>query len=378
MFEFHAAKIGGRFVFSTGILTMPYDWDRTAGWVKNRKSKTSSDLHDIQDWTVEYMKSGNPTSDGLRSYLKDHLSNKESVVLDTTSDTSMLSKWQFFLDVKGKKVSKGTLKNYSYSRDIMEEFLTEKSKQKIRCSHFNNTLFEEFEGYLLKKYSLNTKQKVIKHFSMFCDFAVKDGETFGMDVGSIEYHEKSGRKISLSSKQLTELINLKNLSLKHAAIRDIMVVHCMIGLRVSDLFKINQTMIKDDVLFLMQKKTDIPVEIPLVKRVRDILQKYGWRLPKYSDQKYNDYLKEVYRLIDDTSIIEIMGEHGKAKKVLVCDEISSHDMVRTFITLSGEKGMTIQSIALIVGKSEQVIYRHYLNSSKDTAKRELIKSWDDV
>lgn len=378
MLEFHAAKIGGRFVFSTGILIKPVDWNKARGWPKDTRSTDSEKLEDIQGYIAEYMKGDLPTSDGLRKYLNDQIEGKRQVTAEreTLVDNSLLSKWQFFLEVKKKKTKEGTIKNYTRSREIMEIFLKENGKDKIRTDHFNNTLLEQFEGHLLEKYAANTKEKVIKHLAMFCQFAVKDGSKFGLDVDDIEYKEKAGRKISMTEEQLIELCNLENLSLKHQNIRDIMVVHCMIGVRVSDLFKINKTMFKGGKLYLKQQKTQKPTIIPILQRAAEILERHDWKLPKYSEQKYRDYIKEIYAKIDDTSTVEVIGKDGNLELRRVCEEISSHDMVRTFITISGDRGMPVPLIAQIVGKSPQVIYRHYLNPTQATAEREFAKAWN--
>ena len=55
--------------------------------------------------------------------------------------------------------------------------------------------------------------------------------------------------------------------------------------------------------------------------------------------------------------------------------ISTHDAIRTFITLSAERGMNVSSISKITGKTIPVLLKHYLSQSQKVADLEMEKAW---
>lgn len=66
------------------------------------------------------------------------------------------------------------------------------------------------------------------------------------------------------------------------------------------------------------------------------------------------------------------------KDVPVSKLISSHDAVRTFITISAEKGIPVPSIARITGKTVAVLLRNYLVDSQKVAETQLLERWSEV
>ena len=71
-----------------------------------------------------------------------------------------------------------------------------------------------------------------------------------------------------------------------------------------------------------------------------------------------------------------MGQGDNAKRILIADEISSHDMVRTFVNIAAKKGITVPTIATITGKSIRVLLKNYLSQDKENAAAELLEKWD--
>ena len=77
--------------------------------------------------------------------------------------------------------------------------------------------------------------------------------------------------------------------------RDWLIISCWTGLRVSDLLPLTPKDInRFGFIDVSAVKTDIDVAIPLHPMVRTILAKRGGQFPRsISDQKYNDYIKEL-------------------------------------------------------------------------------------
>jgi len=120
-------------------------------------------------------------------------------------------------------------------------------------------------------------------------------------------------------------------------VRDLFLIGCYTGLRISDFKRIRPEHIKRgdelDYLEIFTKKTTTPVSIPLLPIPSQLLEKYKFASPQISDQKLNDYIKEVGEMVGLTERINwIESKGGQVTETTVrkCDKISSHVARRSF------------------------------------------------
>ena len=64
--------------------------------------------------------------------------------------------------------------------------------------------------------------------------------------------------------------------------RDLLVLGCLLGLRFSDLSRINPEFIKNRELRIRQKKVKKYVQIPIMNEAEEILKRYDFFAPKLS------------------------------------------------------------------------------------------------
>lgn len=150
--------------------------------------------------------------------------------------------------------------------------------------------------------------------------------------------------------------------------KDIFVVGCLTGQRVSDYKRINDTMIKtlsdgNEYIYLQQEKTGKWIYIPLDIRVRAILTKYHGRLPHIYDQDLNERIKIIGRLMgwrENAGIKELHGtlQVPTQKKFYEC--IKTHTARRTFATNAYKRKISLPSIMVITGHSSEKMLRKYL------------------
>lgn len=150
--------------------------------------------------------------------------------------------------------------------------------------------------------------------------------------------------------------------------KDIFVVGCLTGQRVSDYKRINDTMYRtlsdgNEYIYLRQDKTDKWIYIPLDLRVRAILIKYGGKLPHIFDQDLNERIKIIGRLMgwrENAGIMELHGmmEVPTKKKFYEC--IKTHTARRTFATNAYKHKISLSSIMVITGHSSEKMLRKYL------------------
>ncbi|MEA4886376.1 MAG: site-specific integrase [Bacteroides graminisolvens] len=124
--------------------------------------------------------------------------------------------------------------------------------------------------------------------------------------------------------------------------RDIFIFQCLIGCRVSDLLKMTQDNIINEAIEYIPHKTKderpIVVRVPLNERAKAIIDKYKGinrkdkLLPFISAQKYNDDIKEIFRLCGITRSVTVLNSTtGKEEKKPINEVASSHMARRTFV-----------------------------------------------
>ena len=106
-------------------------------------------------------------------------------------------------------------------------------------------------------------------------------------------------------------------------------------------------------------KTDTPVNVPLLKIPQMLLQKYEGQLPKgqllpvLSNQKLNSYLKEI---------ADLCG---------INKNITFHVARHTFATFALANGVSIESVAKMLGHTNVQMTRHYARVLDRTVIREM-------
>src|SRR5690606_21248903 len=138
-------------------------------------------------------------------------------------------------------------------------------------------------------------------------------------------------------------------------VRDVFCFSCMVGYRYSDLEQLRRYHIKSDVILLTTKKTKKPIETPINKIAKSILDKYAddeKPIPVISNQKYNQYLTELFKLIEINDEIEIVRFRGSERIVKVVPKwslITAHSGRKSFASMLLEKSVRRQIIMELGG-----------------------------
>lgn len=150
--------------------------------------------------------------------------------------------------------------------------------------------------------------------------------------------------------------------------RDIFLVGCLTGQRVSDYKRIDSNMIETlrdgrQYIRITQTKTGKEVFLPLDERVPRILGKYDGHLPKIYDQHLNDRIKVVGLLLgwtEPAGMTEHRGTMRYKSSKRFCDALKTHTARRTFATNAHKAGVSLSSIMAVTGHSSEAMLRKYL------------------
>lgn len=194
---------------------------------------------------------------------------------------------------------------------------------------------------------INTVHKTLAITRAFMNFARLELKQQGIKVkypfGQGGYQipgEIYGTPIYITSEERDKLFNAELTSERLQRVRDIFVFQCLIGARVGDLCKLTKANIQDGAITYIPRKTKegkpVNITIPLHPKAMEIIGRYdmpdGSILPFITDQRYNDYLKELFREVGINRIVTRRNPTtGQEEQVKICDIASSHMARRTFV-----------------------------------------------
>ncbi|MEO6175022.1 MAG: site-specific integrase [Flavobacterium circumlabens] len=222
--------------------------------------------------------------------------------------------------VEKKEYAIGTHERYEISKKHVTEFMFYKyGVEDMEFSELNFEFVKDYEFYLktVKNISNNTALKYITNFKKIVLSAV-DKEIISADP----FKRFKSKKIKVPKKPLTnhELSLLE----KHkfstgrlAVVRDVFIFQCYTGLAYIDVFNLKQSDLKVGVdgekwILTGRQKTGSPISIPLLPKAVELIEKYKDHricvernsvLPVSSNQKMNEYLKEIADLCGITSAL---------------------------------------------------------------------------
>ena len=156
-----------------------------------------------------------------------------------------------------------------------------------------------------------------------------------------------------------------------AKARDLFCFCAFTSLRYSDMAALKRSDIAGDSIIITTQKTNDRLEIPLNKYSRAILDKYaglndprGLALPVISNQKMNDYLKDLCELCgfnDPIAKVYYKGGQRIEETRPKYELIGTHAARRTFICYALTKGIPPQIVMKWTGHSDYKAMKPYID-----------------
>lgn len=241
-------------------------------------------------------------------------------------------------------------------------------------SEFRNWLLEEDE---LANSSVNKQFDYLKGFLRYASkFKLFDVSILN-DFDRLKEYET--HIVYVTKEELKKLWEHQFTSDRLERVRDLFVFACATGMRESDFSNIKPENVKNGELNFTTIKTHDPLVIPINSYSGAVLEKYEKILPKYSQQKFNDYIKEVAQEVGlDTPEQVITYRKGVRIETTVpkYELITSHTARRTFITQCIMRGMPIPIIRSMTGHKDLKSFQKYIKIT-DTDKRKEMLKWED-
>ena len=190
------------------------------------------------------------------------------------------------------------------------------------------------------------------------------------------YRRKGFKKITEDSTSIwltmdelkqMEALDLSDHPLGLALTRDLFLIGCFTGLRVSDLNRLQSaelvTLEGAQCISFKQQKTDRPVLIPVHPVVQSILDRHNGPPRPQNDQIINRNLKRLGQLMELTDSVQIERTVGGAKTKESKTKwamLTSHCARRSFCTNNYLMGTDALTIMAISGHKTEKSFRRYL------------------
>jgi len=380
--------VGIRIDFSTGYRIDESKWESDKQRVKNgcanKLKQSSSEINgdllkyytDIQDIFKAFEVADiTPTAEQLKSAFNKKCG--KDISNETESELSKVS----FMNIFDEFLKECGTKN-NWTDSTYEKF----AAVKTHLTNFNSSLtFEvldesslsEYVNYLRDKKDLrnSTIGKQIGFLKWFLRWALKKGHHNNSAFELFKPKLKNTKKkvIFLTWEELNKLREYKIPATKQylERVRDVFLFTCFTGLRYSDVYNLKTSDIKDNHIEITTVKTADSLIIELNNHSKSIIEKYkevhfenNKVLPVITNQKMNDYLKE---LAEFAEINEPVGEtYYKGNQRI--DEVTpkhallgTHAGRRTFICNALSLGIPPQVVMKWTGHSDYKAMKPYID-----------------
>lgn len=246
-------------------------------------------------------------------------------------------------ELRRTKASSATIEQTHSFITRLEEF------GKIR--YFHDITYENILGLdaHLKK-TIVSEPTLYKRHGIFKKY-ITEATNRGLFKGVNPYHlfkpakGKSKDPVYLLEDEINKIRNFQPNYGYLERTRDLFLFQCFTGLAYIDAVNFKKENVVQEngrkVIYDTREKTDVRYIIPFLKEAEQIAEKYNYVLPNLSNQKYNEYLKEITMAV------------GISKRV------TSHVARHTFATYLLNKDIPIETVSKVLGHTNIKQTQHY-------------------
>ena len=278
----------------------------------------------------------------------------------------------------------GRQNNWTHS--TIEKFAAVKNHLKNFRSELSFDFFDEeglteYVQYLrdVREMRNSTIGKQLSFLKWFLRWSFKQGmhSNNAYDTFKPKLKDTQKKIIFLTWEELNKLREFKIPPTKQALerVRDVFLFQCFTGLRYSDVFNLRRSDIKGDHIEVTTVKTSDSLIIELNDHSKAILEKYkdvkfenDKALPVITNQKMNDYLKEVAELAEINEPVRQTYYKGNERIDEVTPKyalLGTHAGRRTFICNALALGIPPQVVMKWTGHSDYKAMKPYIDIADD-------------
>lgn len=271
---------------------------------------------------------------------------------------------------------RGTWKTYQTGCFLLQDY--EKDRRvKLDYAAIDQRFFADFQTWLYKSknHGITYASKVVALVKAFMREAQRRGYHSNTAYQFFTIKKVKTTKLTLTFDELEAMYRLE-LPARLERARDLFLIGAYTGLRFSDFSRIRPEHIERingrAILTITAQKTGQEIAVPLLDIPAAILEKYAFSAPKISNQKLNDYLKEIGQAAGLTDTMRFVNTAGGVRRELVEEKwrhLTTHTARRSFATNFYKSGLIpIGELRQITGHATESMFLQYVGvSAKENA-----------
>lgn len=307
----------------------------------------------------------------------------------------------------GRLLSYNNIQQYKAMHKHLKALANIKNKKDFSFEEIDQSFYESFVSYLQspiqdidekgkpkidnlgnpilikKSFTANSVGKHIRILKLMLNEATLQGYNTSLNYNTFHVFSEDIDTVYLNEVELNKLKALDLLKAPYLdRVRDWFLLLAWTGCRFSDLEKVGKTDIQDGFITFRQQKTNTKVTIPLHPVVLSILEKYNYELPDpITNQKFNEYIKEVAQLAEITNTESITVTRGGkviTEKYPKWQLVSSHTGRRSFCTNMYKRKLPTLMIMSISGHKTEKSFLKYIKVNQSEHAQMMKQAWDNI
>ncbi len=306
----------------TGLSINFKDWSNTKEQVKNIATAESKDFINsklrnlknflFDEYNFDYNSEVYINNDWLKEKVKKFSGRANSNEFYKVYFVDWIKK---FIDecptrlYQGEPIKKRTIQHYTTTKYKLENYESH-FKTKLRFQDIGLDFYGNFLFYCqnIEKINNNTIGGYIANLKKWCKMIEIEGYAINPQYKSSEFSTISNKTkdVYLTEDEINAVFNHDfSHSERLENTRDNFIFGLWTGLRISDFLSLQQFHFTDEMIEIETQKTKHKVLIPIHWQIKAILSKNNGELPRpISDQKFNEYVKEVCQEVGFTEKVE--------------------------------------------------------------------------
>ena len=359
---------------TTGISIKPELWDGQRQQLKGRNTEvvqTNKKLGGIRDELLAIAEKlefeGSLTLDRVKA-----------VFLGVDEDYDTIGKLfdKYIKNVKEQVdvcLSKTSLSKYELCRRRFMQMLEKKYHCKdMSLKELNPVVVQDYKNFLMTDVNMcnNTAVKTMKTFRTVILHGIKLGVIHKDPFVGVHFHMEKVDRGFLTDEEISAIMTKKFDLQRLELVRDLFIFSCFTGLAYIDVKALTPDKIvrlaNVDWIMSTRVKTVTPINVVLSEGAKRIIEKYkdapkkkGHVFPILSNQKMNQYLKEI------------------ATACGIDKELTFHMARHTFATLTLSKGVPIESVSRMLGHTNIRTTQVYAKITNKKIEHDMAKFFKD-
>ncbi len=296
-----------------------------------------------------------------------------------------------FLESKRYEYTKRTLQKYETLHTTLIDFEKD-SGYPLSFETIDLKFYDKFFAYLLGKKKPGAQKGLLndtigKYFAslkVFMQWALDRQKHSNTTFTHKDFKTIKSKQPDIVTLKEDEFIKIYALDLSNKPrlerVRDVFCFAVFVGQRWSDIERLRKEDISDNWWIFEAYKTKKETKVPFSgwsSPALRILEKYDFKLPIISQQKFNDYIKEVGKLAELNRQVVVKRKSGTRDIIIekpLYEFMSSHMARRTCVTILLERGVPPTTVQALTKHSDFNTLMRYVNTKEDA----LMKAFNET